>query len=260
MKATRVIVLSLLAMALLVVGCGGGRTEAEKHYNKGVEYAEEGRLDDAIAEYTKAIELDPDLAEAHFSRGYAYYKLGESQRAVEGYNEAIELDPDLAEAYGAEVYGNQDEHYHSLGQLPRYIEENLSDFVRLHPQDPNAYRNRGNAYYRVGQFERAIEDYTMVIELAPDSDPDFAAYYLNRGNAHYKLGQFERAIEDYTMVIEIIPSVGTFYANRALAHTALGNDQEAERDIEKAVELGYNADLLREAVEELKAQRQPQLS
>ncbi len=43
--------------------------------------------------------------------------------------------------------------------------------------------------------------------------------------------------------------------SRALTYTALGNDQEAERDIEKAVEFGFDADLLSWAVGQVKAQR-----
>jgi tetratricopeptide (TPR) repeat protein len=73
--------------------------EAEQHYNKGVELREEGLHDQAIEEYDRAIELDPDFADAYVGRGDAYYYLGEYQPAIEDYDQAIELDPDYADAY-----------------------------------------------------------------------------------------------------------------------------------------------------------------
>ena len=53
-----------------------------------------GSLDLAIADYTQAIALKPELARAYYNRGVAYQSTGEYNRAIEDYNEAIELKPD----------------------------------------------------------------------------------------------------------------------------------------------------------------------
>ncbi len=56
-----------------------------------------------------------------------------------------------------------------------------------------AYFNRGNAYDDLGQYQRAIQDYTRAIQL----DPDLAQAYYNRGIVYYNLGEYQRAIQDY---------------------------------------------------------------
>jgi len=73
---------------------------AEAYYNRGVAYAKLNQYEQAIKDYDKAIELNPNYAEAYNNRGNAYAKLNEHERAIEDFNKAVELNPNLAEAYG----------------------------------------------------------------------------------------------------------------------------------------------------------------
>jgi hypothetical protein len=72
---------------------------AQAHLKQGDAYVEQGQWDEAITEYSKAIELDPELAEAYSSRGYAYVCKLELDKAMADCNRAIELDPNFARAY-----------------------------------------------------------------------------------------------------------------------------------------------------------------
>ena len=54
---------------------------AETYYNRGLVHSEKGKLELAIAAYTKAIELKPDYAEAYYNRGGAFLRLGEREKA-----------------------------------------------------------------------------------------------------------------------------------------------------------------------------------
>jgi tetratricopeptide (TPR) repeat protein len=103
LKKLIIVLAALLLVALPVIGgCGDdgdGLTEAIDHHNKGVDYFEEGRLEDAIAEYGKAIELEPRYAEAYNNRGFAHFLLDQHQRAIEDYDEAIRFNPQLVKAY-----------------------------------------------------------------------------------------------------------------------------------------------------------------
>jgi tetratricopeptide (TPR) repeat protein len=98
-----VVLAVLLLVALpLIGGCGddgGGLTEAEEHFNKALDYVGEGRFDDAIAQFSKAIELNPNLVEAHYNRGIAYGHPGNFEQAIGAFDQAIRLDPQDAEAY-----------------------------------------------------------------------------------------------------------------------------------------------------------------
>ena len=65
---------------------------------------------------------------------------------------------------------------------------------------PIAYYNRGLAYWKKGDFDRTIVDFTKAIEL----NPNFAEAYYNRGVwLTGKKGDSERAIEDFTKAIEL---------------------------------------------------------
>ena len=61
--------LIFLASALLLSACGGGSSEAAKHYNSGEQLQLQGSLEEAITEYDEAIRLDPKLAVAYKQSG-----------------------------------------------------------------------------------------------------------------------------------------------------------------------------------------------
>ena len=69
------------------------------------------------------------------------------------------------------------------------------------------------------------------------------------------MGQNERAIEDSDRAIDLNPKRAESYVTRALAYTLLGNDEQAEHDVDRAVQLGFDRALLEGSVEEFKAQR-----
>jgi len=62
--------------------------------------------------------------------------------------------------------------------------------MRIDPTYPAAYNNRGNTWYRKGDFDRAIADYNQAIQL----DPKYGAAYVNRGSALGAKGDLDRAI------------------------------------------------------------------
>jgi tetratricopeptide (TPR) repeat protein len=53
----------------------------------------------AIADYTKAIEFNPQFADAYFNRGLAKYSLGDKNGSIADWTKAIEVNPQYAEAY-----------------------------------------------------------------------------------------------------------------------------------------------------------------
>jgi len=73
---------------------------AEDYNNSGVGKFESGDYKGAIADYSKAIELNPNFA-AYHNRGTAKHSLKDYKGAIADYSKAIELNPKLAEAYAA---------------------------------------------------------------------------------------------------------------------------------------------------------------
>ncbi|MFH1227325.1 MAG: tetratricopeptide repeat protein [Planctomycetota bacterium] len=194
-----------------------------------VEYHQKN-YDKAIISYNKAIELNPNLADAYSSRGSIYYDKGETDRAIRDYNKAIELNPNLATAYSnrGNAYGKKGEADKAMADYTKAIE--------LNPNLAEAYSNRGNVYNNKGEADRAIKDFNKAIEL----DPNLATVYNNRGNAYNNKGDIEQALKDYNKAIELNPNLASPYANRGNIYNGKGEADRAIKDFSKAIELDPN--------------------
>jgi tetratricopeptide (TPR) repeat protein len=78
---------------------GGSPHKARPYYNRGIFYYRQGKLIQAISDFTMAVELNPAYAEAYNNRGSVYYTLKNFPQAISDYTKAIELDPALARAF-----------------------------------------------------------------------------------------------------------------------------------------------------------------
>ena len=72
---------------------------ADGRYNAGLDHQEQGRLEEAIAEYDEAIKLNPEFAAALKNRGVAYGELGQVGRAIQDYQTVISLNSEDVVAY-----------------------------------------------------------------------------------------------------------------------------------------------------------------
>ena len=86
-------------------------------------------------------------------------------------------------------------------------------------------------------------------------DPQNANPYLKRGEAYYFLGEPERAILDYGEAITLDPQDAQSYARRAVAYTRLENGAAALQDVERAAALGYDRDSLEDAIKKIVSQQ-----
>ncbi len=139
----------------------------------------------------------------------------------------------------AVAFTNRGLAYKRKDQADRALAD-FSEAIRLRPDFVNAFNNRGNVYYAKGQLDRAIKDFDEAIRLKPD----LAEAFSNRGNVYRKKGQFDRAIKDYDKAIRLTPDDGRVFANRGLAYEKKGKPSRALRDFKKAYALGYFHPLL----------------
>jgi len=91
---------SLAACTRILAG-KNENNRALAYYNRGYVYKIKGDLDRAIADYDKAIRLEPKAAAFYYDRGVAYHASGSVNRAIADYNKAIRLDPRSSQAYRA---------------------------------------------------------------------------------------------------------------------------------------------------------------
>ena len=144
--------------------------------------------------------------------------------AIEDFNKAIRINPNYAMAYN-----NRGNAYAKKGDFDRAIID-YTKAIQLNPDSADAYYNRGNAYYNKGDFNRAIADYTKTIQL----NPDYADDYNNRGAAYHSKGDFDHAIIDYTKAIQLNPDSADAYYNRGEAWLHLKEWGKARLDLAAA--------------------------
>lgn len=139
----------------------------------------------------------------------------------------------------AVAFANRGLAYKRKGQWDRAIAD-YSEAIRLKSDDAEVLNNRGNAYYHKGQLDRAIKDYDGALRL----QPDLAEAFSNRGNVYRKKGQFDLAIKNYDKAIHFKPGNAQVFADRGLAYDKKGELTQALRDFEKAYALGFRHPLL----------------
>jgi tetratricopeptide (TPR) repeat protein len=273
------IVVAVALGSAILVACGGGEPatptpvpptpvpptptpaatptpSANEHVALGTEYYEQGKLDEAVAEFQAAIELEPDNADAYRNLGTAYLEQGKDEEAAAAYEQAIELDPDFGEAYGdlAGVYVD-------LGRLSEAIAIG-EKAIELAPDYAMAYNNLGFAYYQQGMLDEAIAEYKEAIRINPDFvkardnlgvaymmqgrldeaiakfqeciriNPDHVGGHVNLGLVYYKQDKFDEAIAEYKEAIRINPDFAMVHKNLGLVYADLGQADEAIAELE----------------------------
>jgi tetratricopeptide (TPR) repeat protein/CHAT domain-containing protein len=193
-------------------------------------------LDRAFADLAEAIRLDPTNAARYNTRGLEYYNEGNDSidgkrmydLAIADYTKAIELDKT-----NATYFVNRALAHRYRGDDPETWFADFDEAVRLAPTDPARVNARGEAYYAIKEYPKAIGDFTKAIELGMAN----AGRYNSRGNAYHHLGNYEAAIADYSKAIELDPNENQYELNRA-------NSMRLTGDLDRSLE-SFNATIAR---------------
>jgi tetratricopeptide (TPR) repeat protein len=123
-----------------------------------------GDYQEAILEYTTAIQFDPGIPIAFSCRGDAYSKLGEVEKAMADYDRATQLDPKAAINYYRR--GNL---YYSAKNYPLALTE-YSYAIELKPDFALAYIGRGHAHRELYDEKEGISDWQSAAKIFQEQD------------------------------------------------------------------------------------------
>lgn len=139
----------------------------------------DGDLDRAIADYSRALRLDPDFAWAYDRRGTASLVRGDYQRAIADFDQAIRADPKVAPFFNSRCWAilvSGGEAQKALGDCDRSLQ--------LRPGDPEALDSRGFVYLRLGRLDAAMGDYDAALAM----NPKLPSSLYGRGLARLRKG------------------------------------------------------------------------
>lgn len=251
-------------------------------FYRGLAYQHKEEKEMAIADFTAAIEIRPNLYEALFYRGYAHET---ADQTIADYSAALKIKPDYYDAllhrgfvYQARAEDRQFDaiantipkttHKEFKKKINEELEKNknsiqnmdaIEDFsaaITIKPDWFAAFQNRARAYASRGDYNQAIEDYTVALELAPETenylilrhrskiytnnenydmaiDDLNAAFRINprlydvifeRGVNYYKKGDYNQAIEDWEAYLQYFPNEPPVMENLEIVRNSPGEE------------------------------------
>lgn len=135
--------------------------DAHGHATRAQALAKSGNTAEALAEFDKAITIDPHHAEALYNRGLLYQREKQHQFAVDDFSSAHGLTPQRAEPLLARAIS-----YLAMDKFKEAAAD-LDEAVQADPQNGLAWTTRGQAYERLGDKEKARASYGRAIALRP---------------------------------------------------------------------------------------------
>jgi type IV pilus biogenesis/stability protein PilW len=170
---------------------------ASSHLRRGLALEEAGRIEDAIAEHEKALELDPDLSLAHANLIILYGRTNQPHKAEDHFRAAVRIDPKHADSY------------YNYGVLlireGKYVEAEsmFRKAAEANPFHSQALQNLGFMLEKQGRVDEALQFYVKAVERQP-----------NFPLAHFSIGKILANQRKY---------------NEAISHFLLSLNPESER-------------------------------
>ncbi len=237
------------------------QTEAETWFQRGSAAHAQGRLEEALASFSRAVALNPRHVPALFGRGMVLHDLRRFDEAAASYGQVAGIasqSPDLYLNRGAmwldagkfeaalsdfdralalrhdfpEAQINRGNALKALGRM----DEALVTYDRLltrHPGFAGAHSNRGNVLQDLERHDEALAAYDRALRL----EPNFPDALNNRGNVLQKMRRYDEAVQAYDRLLQLAPGLAVAHNGRGNALKALLRSEEALAAYDRAIAL-----------------------
>jgi tetratricopeptide (TPR) repeat protein len=228
LRPALVVVAAVLLVAVLVNRpmLSADLMRAITEHNLGAALQSDGRLDDAIEHYRRAIAIRSDYAPAHNNMGAALRAKGQEADALASYERALAERPDYPEA-----------HYNLANLLldQGKLDEAIDHFRRALPslRGPDVHNNLGIALAARGQSNEAITEFRNALRL----DPDSSRTHRNLADVLASQGMREEALQHLRRAVQLDPRDGPSHYDLGSALLEAGMLTEAVDQLQTALRL-----------------------
>jgi len=193
-------IICTIIAALLLVSCGSDLSYQDqiKNYNYLVNKADSliivENYNEAYQYANSAIEITDTLPNAFFAKGTAFYRQNRFEKAEENFDEVIDIEGDKSRAYKSRalVY---------LKMKDSDFLDDIDTYLESYPDDEGAHELRRDYFEAENDFDKAIEEYNIVIKTHKDS----VELYVRRSEMYLKNKDYDETLDDYNMVLSMRP-------------------------------------------------------
>ena len=224
---------SLLAVLILLSGCGNTEKAKAEYVRRGEAYLKESKFQEAALEFRNAVQIDDKLAVAHWGLARAYEGLQRAPEMLDELRKTLALDTTNLDA--RIKLGNYYVNW-SKGRpdLIAEAERLANEVLERDPNNIEGHILRGSILFSRNEKDKAFAELNKAIELNP-----------SRVESYLSLALFYVVTNERDKAEDVFKKAISVNGNSPLAHTeygkflALGNrSSEAEAELTKAVELG----------------------
>lgn len=220
-------VLSLLLLLLLPLGSAGQVLSAKDHFLLGAAKYKCNACEEAVKNFSKAIDLQRDYSEAFYGRSLAHACLADYDRALEDIKRAIRFAPDQV------LYLEARGRYHSMKGESRIA---IKDFENALAQDSLCWQARyglAHEQHKLGLFLEAENNYDLTLAL----NPELTLAFIGRGRLLIDIGNYPAALASLAQAREREPEYAPIYESMAEAYLELGLYTDVVEQVDIAVKL-----------------------
>jgi tetratricopeptide (TPR) repeat protein len=244
------------------------KPNAADYADRGSIHLSQDRNAEALADFDRALELEPNLYRARVHRAECLYiqacKAGVEERqkllkrSLDDAEKCVALKPNEFQSYDTRfrplslldsvralkdaekalelhpdhsaVLNNGAKVLIDLGRRDEAF-ANLNRAIELDPEYSDAYTNRGIIYHNARRFDEAIDDATQAIKFNPLN----ISAWNNRGTGYMETRRWEKALAEFSEVIRLTPNSSDGYFGRANVYFSRGHEMDEEDYGEKGL-------------------------
>lgn len=255
-------------------------TSSVIHLRLGTDYARLNKLQEAIAEFKQAAQLNPSDVQPHYLLALIYSAQEDFDKAGQEY-ETVLTRLSATDPQNVEVHGYLGQLYYSQKKFDKAIEQ-FKKILVLEPKNADVLYALGALYSEIKDHSKAIESFKKSIEIDPDHDgslnslsymyaedgvnldealdliqkalklaPDNGAYLDSLGWVYYKKGMYAEALENLLKAKDLFKDP-VIYEHLGDVYYKMQQNENAEGNWKQSLELQPNQDAILKKLENLK--------